>query len=150
MENAYIARTIKSLCNAKGITISTLLADCGLTKSFIYDLEKRSASPSCDKLARIADYFQVPIDYLVGTGIYGQIAQNPKMKQAIAVKIDEVLGPDFLKKLGIQSIASLDIVTFGKLASLLVESVSYNQVTNQVEIVLKNFPGRTNNPEIGK
>lgn len=66
MQNIHISTTIKSLCKNKGITISTLLTDCGLTKSFIYDLEKRSTSPSCDKITRIADYLDCSVDYLLG------------------------------------------------------------------------------------
>ncbi len=66
MQNAHIAKTIKALCKEKGITISTLLSDCALTKSFIYDLEKRATSPSCDKMFRIADYLDCSVDYLLG------------------------------------------------------------------------------------
>ena len=66
MQNAHITQAIKVLCKAKGITISKLLVDCTLTKSFIYDLEKRSTSPSCDKIARIADYLDCSVDYLLG------------------------------------------------------------------------------------
>lgn len=66
MQNIHTSMTIKSLCKAKGITISTLLNECGLSKSFIYDLEKRAASPSCDKMSRIADYLDCSVDYLLG------------------------------------------------------------------------------------
>ncbi len=66
MQNIQIAQTLKVLCKEKGITISTLLSDCKLTKSFIYDLEKRSTSPSCDKILRIADYLDCSVDYLLG------------------------------------------------------------------------------------
>lgn len=66
MQNAHIATTLKTLCKSKGITISALLSECNLTKSFIYDLEKRAASPSCDKISRIADYFDCSVDYLLG------------------------------------------------------------------------------------
>lgn len=66
MQNIHIATTIKKLCKSKNITISTLLIDCRLTKSFIYDLEKRATSPSCDKISRIADYLDCSVDYLLG------------------------------------------------------------------------------------
>ena len=66
MQNVQMAATIKELCKVKGITISSLLSECGLTKSFIYDLEKRAASPSSDKLSRIADYLGCSVDYLLG------------------------------------------------------------------------------------
>lgn len=66
MQNVQIAKMVKTLCKEKGITISTLLSDCSLTKSFIYDLEKRLTSPSCDKILRIADYLDCSVDYLLG------------------------------------------------------------------------------------
>lgn len=66
MQNIHITTTIKTLCKSRNITISTLLTDCNLTKSFIYDLEKRSTSPSCDKISRIADYLGCSVDYLLG------------------------------------------------------------------------------------
>ena len=66
MQNMHISTTIKSLCKKRGLTISTLLNECNLNKSFIYDLEKRSASPSCDKISRIADYLGCSVDYLLG------------------------------------------------------------------------------------
>lgn len=66
MQNIHIATTIKELCKSKGITISTLLSTCNLTKSFIYDLERRATSPSCDKMSRIADYLDCSVDYLLG------------------------------------------------------------------------------------
>ena len=43
-----------------------MLIDCNISKSFIYDIEKRNMSPSCDKISRIADYLDVSVDYLLG------------------------------------------------------------------------------------
>lgn len=66
MQNKHIAHTIRELCKTKDITITTLLADCGLSKSFIYELEKRDKSPSCEKISKIADYLNVSVDYILG------------------------------------------------------------------------------------
>lgn len=66
MQNALIAATIKSLCKSRGISVSTLISECDLTKSLIYDMEKRDQSPSCDKITRIADYLDCSVDYLLG------------------------------------------------------------------------------------
>lgn len=79
MQNKQIATTIKSMCKIKGITISTLLSDCNLTKSFIYDLEKRAASPSCDKVSRIADYLDCSVDYLLGRTDSPEINHSSKI-----------------------------------------------------------------------
>lgn len=66
MQNEHITLTIKKLCKEKNISITMLLNNCQLTKSFIYDLEKRSASPSCEKITKIADYLDCSVDYLLG------------------------------------------------------------------------------------
>lgn len=66
MDNAQIATTIKFVCKQKKISINQMLKDCEITKSFIYDLEKRNMSPSCDRITRIANYFGCSVDYLLG------------------------------------------------------------------------------------
>lgn len=66
MQNIYISQTIKKLCKEKNISITELQKNCDLSKSFIYDLEKRSASPSCLKISKIADYLNCSVDYLLG------------------------------------------------------------------------------------
>ena len=66
MQNQQIAKSIKLKCKEQGISISSLLTDCSISKSFIYELEKRDKSPSADKLIKIADYFGCSVDYLLG------------------------------------------------------------------------------------
>ena len=66
MQNKQIATRVKLLCQEKGVAIQVVLAKCDVTKSFIYDLEARDRSPSCDKVARIADFFGCSVDYLLG------------------------------------------------------------------------------------
>lgn len=66
MNNSQIASRIKEMCKEKNVSISQVLSECGLTKSFVYDLEKRNTSPSCDKINKIADYLDCTVDYLLG------------------------------------------------------------------------------------
>lgn len=66
MTNVQIVNTIKLICKQKNISITQMLNDCNITKSFIYDLEKRNTSPSCDKLLKISDYLGCSVDYLLG------------------------------------------------------------------------------------
>lgn len=66
MDHTQTALIIKSLCNNKAVSISKLLNDCEIRKSFIYDLEKRKYTPSAEVMERIANYFGVSIDYLLG------------------------------------------------------------------------------------
>lgn len=66
MQNAQVANIIKLLCKSKNISMTKLINDCSLTKSIIYDMEKRDKTPSTDKIARIADYLDCSVDYLLG------------------------------------------------------------------------------------
>lgn len=57
-----IYENIKALCKAKGITISKAEADMGYARSTLCKIDKNT--PSIDKLQKIADYFEVSIEYL--------------------------------------------------------------------------------------
>ena len=57
--NTEIAESIRALAGARGVTLKQTLADCGINRNFIYDLEHGNSSPSVDKIARIAAYFGV-------------------------------------------------------------------------------------------
>lgn len=76
MQNIQIAKIIKDLCKQKNIPITTLLQSCNLTKSLIYDLEKRNKTLSADKIERIADFFNVSLDYLVGRSNFSDIVMK--------------------------------------------------------------------------
>lgn len=60
-----IAQNTRELCKKNNISISKLNEDCGFSKNFINEMEKKSASPSIDKVIIIADYFNVSLDSLV-------------------------------------------------------------------------------------
>ena len=64
MESVLYQR-IKQLCSRKGITIAKLEFDLGFGNSSIKKWEK-SSSPSIDKIVKVATYFDVSIDYLMG------------------------------------------------------------------------------------
>ena len=64
MESKLYQR-IKELCYQRGITISKLESDLGFGNSSIKKWEKIS-SPSIDKIVKVANYFDVTTDYLIG------------------------------------------------------------------------------------
>jgi transcriptional regulator with XRE-family HTH domain len=55
---------IKILCEQKGITLTELERKVGIGRSTIRNWDK--SSPTTDKLQKVADYFNVSIDYLLG------------------------------------------------------------------------------------
>lgn len=60
--------TIKSLCDAKGIKPGKMCTDIGISKSTVTDLKSgRRAGVSLDTAQKIADYFGVTVDRVLGT-----------------------------------------------------------------------------------
>lgn len=66
MNNAQIAERIKKACKDKGITVKQLLENCELSKSLIYDMEKRNVTIGVDKITKIAIKLNCSTDYLLG------------------------------------------------------------------------------------
>lgn len=71
---------IKELCDKKGITITKLESDLGFGNSSIKKW-KQTTSPSVDKVIKIASYFDVSVDYLLG-------------RSDISTSISEILGDE--------------------------------------------------------
>ena len=59
-----ILERIKSLCASKGIGINELESLLGFSKSSMY--RWNDSVPGADKLSKVADYFNVSTDYLLG------------------------------------------------------------------------------------
>ena len=66
MNNAQTVGIIKLICKSKNIAVSTLLLECNIRKSLMYDMEKRNYTPSAELLEKIADYLDCSVDYLLG------------------------------------------------------------------------------------
>ena len=60
-----IARRIKLTAKLKKITMKQLLSECGLNINAVSEFSK-GKNLSCISLARIADYLDCSIDYLMG------------------------------------------------------------------------------------
>lgn len=74
MESILYQR-IKSLCEEKRISISKLEAELGFGNSSIKKWSNTS-SPSVDKIIKVASYFNVSVDYILGrTDIKGSISE---------------------------------------------------------------------------
>lgn len=86
---------LKELIAQKGITKNKLLTDLGLGKNSFINWETRGTVPSGETLSRIADYFDVSVDYLLGntdekkkpTALGGEPLQteDPLLKEALAM-----------------------------------------------------------------
>nr|WP_101913854.1 helix-turn-helix transcriptional regulator [Lactococcus lactis] len=56
---------IKELADSKKVSLKKVSSDLNFGENYIYNL-RYSKTPNADKLALIADYFNVSVDYLLG------------------------------------------------------------------------------------
>ena len=67
MSNLY--NRIEHLCNDKGINITQMCKDAGVSRASLTDLKMdRKQGLSSSTLSRISNYFGVSVDYLLGAG----------------------------------------------------------------------------------
>lgn len=59
-----VVERIKSLCESKQTTITALERDLGFGKGILRKWDE--VAPNSDKLQKVADYFHVSVDYLLG------------------------------------------------------------------------------------
>lgn len=72
-------KNIHNLCEREGIKDGTLCANIGIRRSFLSELKSgRTKKLSAATLSKIADYFDVTVDYL----LTGQQKENPNSKDA--------------------------------------------------------------------
>lgn len=64
-EPQKIAAKIKAIAKNKNIPILKMLEDCNLSKNTLSTMQSGKAMPMSETLAKIADYLDVSIDYLL-------------------------------------------------------------------------------------
>lgn len=97
---ATIIETIDRLCEERGIKGSKLCDDLGISRSTLTELRKgRAKSLNIKKATLIANYFDVPVEYLLGEASGEQTPPetqkaptlNKKDERDIKKKMDEML-----------------------------------------------------------
>ncbi|AWC31835.1 MULTISPECIES: helix-turn-helix domain-containing protein [Bacillus] len=81
-----LVNTIKSLCAQRKIAISALERDLGFGNGTIRRWD--NTSPSADKLQKVADYFHVTTDYLLGREQLNQLGN--KDEKDIEKRMEEI------------------------------------------------------------
>ena len=81
---------IKTLCKKNGISMNKLEEELGFGKGYISKLE--TSNPNINKLQKIADYFDVTLDYLMsGDDKDANSILSDKDKRDIAKDMDNIL-----------------------------------------------------------
>lgn len=79
-----IGDKLKELRQSKGITSDRLCNDIGITSSSYRNYERNDRNPPYDVLIKIADYYNVTLDYL-----FGREKQNPLLEMQVKPINDE-------------------------------------------------------------
>lgn len=61
-----IAKRIKDLAKAREVKINDMLAECELSKNTLSSMLSGGSTPKSENLAKIADYLDCSVDYLLG------------------------------------------------------------------------------------
>ena len=72
----YVAVRIKTLAKIKKITVGKMLSDCDLNKNSLSTMQSGGYLPRTEALAKIADYLDCSVDYLLGR------TDNPEINRA--------------------------------------------------------------------
>lgn len=78
-----LVEKIKQLCSNRNITIAELERRTGISNGQIRKWDK--VTPGIDKLEKVADYFDVSIDFLLGR----EVSETDDRSKLIAAHIDE-------------------------------------------------------------
>ena len=65
-ETPKIAGRIKEFARSRKIPIKNLLDECGLSKNTLSSMLSGGSTPKSENLAKIADYLDCSVDYLLG------------------------------------------------------------------------------------
>ena len=67
---------IKSIAKIKNISIGKMLSDCGLSKNALSSMQSRGSWLQANNLAKIADYLDCSVDYLLGRTDVVEVARS--------------------------------------------------------------------------
>ena len=82
---------IKELCRKQGISLNQLEEKLGFSQNYIYSMKK--GNPKVENLQKIADYFNVSTDYLLGRTDNPRIADDQNFYfEGQEVDVEELAG----------------------------------------------------------
>lgn len=77
---------IKQLADKQKISLKTLATNLGFSENYFYNMKNAKSSPSSDALLKVADYFHVSVDYLLGRDEIKTITEIVDLKKVISEK----------------------------------------------------------------
>jgi transcriptional regulator with XRE-family HTH domain len=75
---------IKQLADKQKISLKTLATNLGFSENYFYNMKNAKSSPSSDALLKVADYFHVSVDYLLGREDIEKIKEPVDLKDIVS------------------------------------------------------------------
>lgn len=136
-DDMFSLEPIRNLCHQKGCTIAEIERDLGIGNGVIAKWEKGKKSPPVDTLRKIAEYFDVTIDYICG----GQQRFPPRIGsdryEPIALNIPEFDIPEDQAELNdlymmLNDSAKANLISYARYLASVSENLSKNNADTTV------------------
>lgn len=116
-----IANTIKAFSKSKGIPVGKMLTDCNLSVNTLSSMQAGGYYPRLEAIAKIADYLDCSVDYLMGNTDNPTPADKIKKLPASGGELaEEALDRELIARLcrlSVEELARVDAFVQGLLAS---------------------------------
>ena len=130
MNNTNIfSENVKLLREQANLSQAELGAAIGISKQTVNDIEHGRSKTTLDRAIILADYFNVPLDYLVGNGIYAYWDKVIEIKPII---IDELIKLQIPEK--IINKLETDDNFFLKYIPAIVDKIVFDDTSKEVTI----------------
>lgn len=83
--------TLKALCDERNISPSKAAAECGISRSTVTWWKQHKTNPNSEQVSKLANYFNVSIDYLLGNKQKETPALTKKDERDISKRLDQTL-----------------------------------------------------------
>ena len=80
---------IKMLAKKQGISLQKIAEDLGFSTNYLYSLKNKKA-PSAEHIAKIADYFGVSTDYLLGRSENPNHASSDHIDKPTQINVEDM------------------------------------------------------------
>lgn len=131
---------LKSLMAEHKITPAQLSRETKISQTLLTQWKQGRQSPSIEYAEKLADYFDVPVDYILGVGLYSKQElfeehRNILIKSLKNVKFDGFPNVFFsAMNEFLQSIDSLPIYKQIEFFNIFIKDINYDEDTNALKI----------------
>lgn len=124
-----LSQALKRIRKLKGIPQSQIAAAAGISTTQYQNYEYGKSEPTASVLSALADYLDVPIDYLMGRGLFANWEQIMEYKEPIIKMLESTNG--FFKTLHLSQQSEPLIMP---LFSALFAKIEINKETNEITV----------------